>query len=83
MHIDCLCKGPSDSSSQRRVLASDQLAVNHNLLGPALVSHDIDATTASDLIFKQLGHSRGEADDILPLVAESGNLAALEQGLLF
>lgn len=81
MRTKCLCKSTPYSCSRCRVLTSDQLTVDHNLLGPRLLSFHIYGTAFFHLIFEELGHGGGKANDVLLLVAEAGDLATLKKWL--
>lgn len=63
------------------VLASDDLAVNDDLLTPGLVGLRPLGTNSLEAVLEQEGHGLSEASLGLLLVGEAGNLAALNEGL--
>lgn len=72
--------GLSNSVGRSRVLSSDNLSINRQLLSP-VVSLDVLSTNTLDLIFEKDGHGAGQLDSLLLRVAETGSLAALEERL--
>ena len=67
--------------SGSRVLASDYLAVNNNLLAPSLGRLVPLGADSLETVLKQEGHSLGEARLGFLLVGEASDLAALDQRL--
>ena len=72
--------GLSNSVGRSRVLSSDNLSINRQLLSP-VVSLDVLSTNTLDLIFEKDGHGAGQLDSLLLRVAETGSLAAFEERL--
>jgi hypothetical protein len=63
-----------------RVLSSNDLSINSQLLSP-VVSLDVLSTNTLNLILEKNGHGAGQLDSLLFRVAETGSFTALEKGL--
>lgn len=66
---------------RNRVLASDKLTINGNLVAKD-ASLDKLSTRSNDLVLDKHGHGAGQLDEVLLLVGEAGNLPALDDVLV-
>jgi hypothetical protein len=80
LSTDGIENGHANSMGRSRVLTSNDLSIDNQLLNP-VISLDILSTNALNLILKKNRHSAGQTNSLLLRVAETSSLTALKKRL--